>query len=56
MEAVTGAVELKTKDAGEIERFLRGHMESLENHALTIRLNREGYYLAELYSTEEPTT
>jgi len=55
MEAVRGAVELRSKDAGEIERFVRGHMESLEDHALTIRLTKDGYYITELYSTEEPT-
>jgi hypothetical protein len=55
MEAVTGAVELRSKDAREIERFVRGHLESLEDHALAIRLGSDGQYIAEFYSTKEPT-
>jgi hypothetical protein len=53
---VTGAVELKTKDNGEIERFVRGHLESLEDRELTVRLSKEGFYLAELCCAKEPTT
>jgi hypothetical protein len=56
MEAVTGAVEIRTKELSEIERFVRGHLESLENHELTIRLSLNGDYLAGFYRTNEPST
>lgn len=55
MEAVTGVVEIRTKDASEIERFIRGHIESLDDHELTIRRSQNGDYLAGFYSTNEPT-
>ena len=56
MQAVTGAVELRTRDAGEIERFTREHLESLDSHVLTIRIGKDGDYIAEFYSTDEPTS
>jgi len=54
MKAVTGAVELRSKDKREIERFVGKHLESLEDHALTIRLGKDAYYIVEFFSSDEP--
>jgi len=56
METVTGQREIRSKDMVEIERFVRGQLESLEDHAIAIRLGIDGYYLAEFCSTKEPTS
>jgi hypothetical protein len=56
MEAVTGQVELKSKDTSAIERFVKDHLPLLEDHGIAIRRTGNGCYVAEFYSTKEPTT
>jgi hypothetical protein len=46
----------KIQVQAEIERFLRGHLVSLEDHAIAIRLGIDGYCVAESYGIKEPTS
>jgi hypothetical protein len=53
---VTGQVELRTKEAVEIEHFVAEHLRDLVDHTIAIRLQSDGQYLAEFYSSTEAAT
>jgi putative lipoic acid-binding regulatory protein len=55
METVTGQAQLRTKSVIEVERFVQEHLAELEDHEISIRHTSTGDYLAEFYSTKEPT-
>jgi hypothetical protein len=54
MEAVTGSVELKSKDTSAIEQFVKEKLGALDGHEIVIRRTNSGWYVATIYSAKEP--